>query len=358
MSVFQDEDNPAILPPGKLPAAALDRLIERYRTRRDARVTVEPGYGRDAAAIDVRDVGTVIVKSDPITFTTEDAASYLVAVNANDIACLGGIPRWLTVVALFADGSTDPAAVEKTFAGLQHACDSANVSLIGGHSEITVGLPSTILVGTMIGTPGPRGVIKPGGGRPGDDIWMTQSAGIEGTAILAHAGGPSLQDSLGVRVVNAGRALLVDPGLVITNAASLALSVPAVKALHDPTEGGVATAVHELSAACRSGACVEASTVPILDVTTRICRHYGLDPLGLLGSGALLIVAAQDARDELTTRFAGSGIPIARIGTLTTPDKGVTLETDGGSVPLTLFDSDELTRVLAPGKGISHDNAT
>jgi len=89
-----------LLQTGKLPGPLLDRLVNRYRTKPDPDVIVPPGYGRDAAAIDVGGATPVIVKSDPITFATDGAARYLVAVNANDIACLGGIPRWFSVVLL------------------------------------------------------------------------------------------------------------------------------------------------------------------------------------------------------------------------------------------------------------------
>lgn len=96
-----------ILPPGKLPGDLLDRLIRAYRTLPDSSVVIDTSYGFDAAAIKINGE-TLLVKSDPITFATTDAAKYLVAVNANDIACLGGIPRWMTVVSLLPEGSTTP----------------------------------------------------------------------------------------------------------------------------------------------------------------------------------------------------------------------------------------------------------
>src|SRR6478735_7164173 len=77
------------LQPGKLPGPLLARLLTTYATPDDDDVIVPAGYGRDAAAIQVGGE-SLIVKSDPITFATEGAARYLVAVNANDVACLGG----------------------------------------------------------------------------------------------------------------------------------------------------------------------------------------------------------------------------------------------------------------------------
>ncbi|MDQ4044735.1 MAG: AIR synthase related protein, partial [Chloroflexota bacterium] len=80
---------------------------------------VAPAPGFDAAV--VRPCDDIIVKSDPITFATSTPAAYLVAVNANDIACLGGVPRWLTVTALFPEGTTE-AHVAEIFDTLAYAC--------------------------------------------------------------------------------------------------------------------------------------------------------------------------------------------------------------------------------------------
>src|SRR5687768_9344257 len=93
------------LAPGKLPGDLLARLISQYRTPADDAVIVDADYGFDAAALSIGGE-TLIVKSDPITFATEGAARYLVAVNANDIACMGGVPRWMTTVALLPERDT------------------------------------------------------------------------------------------------------------------------------------------------------------------------------------------------------------------------------------------------------------
>jgi hydrogenase maturation factor len=59
--------------------------------------------------------------------------------------------------------------------------------------------------------------------------------------------------------------------------------------MHDPTEGGIATAVHEIVHAANLGALIEAEMLTIFPETQMLCDHYYLDPLGLIASGALLI---------------------------------------------------------------------
>ncbi len=328
------------LPAGKLPGELLNRLLTSYRTPRDASVIVESNYGFDAAALTVGGE-TLLVKSDPITFASTDAARYLVAVNANDIACLGGIPRWMTVVSLLPEGST-PDDVERQFAELQRACAFEGISLIGGHTEITAGIDRPLLIGTLLGTVGPHGLLEPGKARAGDHLWLTQSAGIEGTALLASEREDELRTALGEDVVGVAKALLVEPGISVSRDARALLATGKVTALHDPTEGGVATAIHEIAAASGLGADIDEASIPVLPETTAICAHFGIDPLGLLSSGSLLVAAPPDAGIDLLAPM----VLMTRVGILTNTPGALRISTERGVEPLQRFDSDEITRVL------------
>lgn len=330
-----------ILPPGKVPGDLLDRLIRTYKTAADSSVIIDASYGFDAAAINIGGE-TVLVKSDPITFASADAAQYLVAVNANDLACLGGIPRWMTVVALLPEGKTTPALVERQFADLQRACENEGITLIGGHTEITVGVDRPLLIGTLLGTVGPNGLLEPGKAQAGDELWLSQSAGIEGTALLAFEKETELRDALGDDVVGFAQTLLLEPGISVSRDAQSLQRTGAVTAMHDPTEGGVATAIHEIAAASGLGAEIDDTAIPILECTRSIAGHFGINPLGLISSGALLF-ASQPGSEALLHQAT---VPIARIGILTEDADRVTISTDRGGEPLPRFDSDEITRAL------------
>jgi hydrogenase expression/formation protein HypE len=337
--------SPTRLRPGKLPGPLLNRLISAYATPDDADVVVPTGYGRDAAALQIGSE-QLIVKSDPITFATDGAARYLVAVNANDIACMGGVPRWLTVVALLPEHTSTEASVEQMFADLQEACIASGISIIGGHTEITLGLDRPILVGTMIGVTGPTGLLRPGQAQAGDDLWISKWIGIEGTSLLAREHAAVLRPILGDDLVRSAAKLLRSPGISISKDAAVVLGSKQVNALHDPTEGGVATGIHEIAEASSLGAEVDASALPLLPETRIICDHYGIDPLGLLSSGALLIAAKPDGRRALLDAASEGGIPLTRIGRLVPADEGIKLIDRTDRRPLPRFDSDEITRVL------------
>ena len=331
---------------GKLPGPLLDHLVDTYRTHPDPAVIVSPGYGRDAAAIQIGGPGQLVVKSDPITFARAGAAKYLVAVNANDIACLGGIPRWLSVVLLLPEHDSTVELVESLFADLQLACNEAGVSVIGGHTEVTSAVNRPVFIGTMLGVPGQRGLIEPGWARPGDDLLLTQWIGIEGTALLARERTEELATALGEATVSRAAKLLRLPGISIVRDTQTVLEAEGITALHDPTEGGLATAIHEIAGASGCGAEILVEAVPILPETTAICAYFGIDPWGLLSSGSLLIAVAPEYRQSVERAAQAGGVPISHIGTLTEPQQGVTMIGSAGRAELRRFDTDEVARVL------------
>ena len=331
------------LPVGKLPAELLGRLLATYATS-DPTVIVGPGVGGDAAAIDLGST-TLVVKSDPITFATESAARYLVDVNANDLACLGATPRWMMVTALLPPGTTE-ALVESHFRELRDACLQRGISLVGGHTEVTSGLDRSILVGVLIGEAEDGRLLRPGGARPGDRLLLTQAIAIEGTALVARELGARLSSAVDPLVVERAANLLFDPGISVVREAIALLEAGGVTALHDPTEGGLATGVRELALAAGCGATIDRDAVPILPETAAIADALGLDPLGMLASGSLLAAADAGAVERLISTSETLGFRLTPIGEVTDQEGRFTLRANGLEQELPVYNSDEITRVL------------
>jgi hydrogenase maturation factor len=123
------------------------------------------------------------------------------------------------------------------------------------------------------------------------------------------------------------------------------LDAGGVSALHDPTEGGLATGVRELALAADCGATVEREAVPVLPETEAIAGALGLDPLGMLASGSLLIAAAPDSADRLISAGHGIGVRLTRIGEVT-PWAGRSCFTAGVELELPLHETDEIGRAM------------
>jgi len=340
----KETDKETELPPGKLTAPFLDRLINTY-VKPHASVLVGPGPGRDAAAIDFNG-STLVAKTDPITFASENASQYLVTINANDLACLGAEPRWLLVVVLLPEHGTTSAKVETHFRELSHACEANGITLIGGHTEITIGLDRAIFVGTLLGDVPPGGLLSPGGAQSGDLILLTKSIAIEGTALLAKELDGALLPKMGRKWLDRAGALLHEPGISIVSDARLLLQSGGVTALHDPTEGGLATGIHELAAAASLGAEIDTAAVPVLAETKSLAAHLGIDPFGMLASGALLATIPADRLAVVNTHLAGR-LSYVVIGRMLPKGSGCWQVRDGSRAPLPYFARDEVARILA-----------
>ncbi|MDA1000370.1 MAG: AIR synthase family protein [bacterium] len=332
-------------PPGKLPAGALGGLLEKMKGH--PRLLVGPRVGEDAAVIDVGE-RCIVVKSDPITFVEERIGWYAVHVNANDIACMGAAPLWFLMTLLLPEGRADSQMVEAIWADVRSACDELGVTICGGHTEISLGLPRPILCGQMIGEAAREDIIRGEGARPGDFILLTQPVPVEGAAILAEAREKELLPALGTEMIERAKGYLRDPGLSVVAPALAAARTGEVHAMHDPTEGGLATGVHELADAADLGFVIEEEKIPISKEGGAICRALGLDPLGVITSGALLLAVPPEGATAVRHALESAGAGAFHIGVLRPKASGRILKKrDGTEAPLPRFDSDEIGRALA-----------
>ncbi|MBN2297997.1 MAG: hypothetical protein JXM72_05360, partial [Deltaproteobacteria bacterium] len=287
---------------------------------------------------------TLLFKTDPITFTSDNLAWYLVTINANDIACMGGIPKYLLVTFLLPEGKTTRESAEKLFSNLREACISYNITLVGGHTEITYGIDRPIAVGFMIGTLAGDNIIRTSGACPGNLVLLTKSIPIEGIAVMAQ----EKSDKLGLdsKSLEKARNLIYDPGISVLQEARIALAQGGVTAMHDPTEGGLATGLREIAAACGYGITVDKESIPILDLAKQILPRFAIDPLGVLASGSLLVCCEHASAQKIISAWKGNGIPGSVIGRIT-HEKDMVLVYEGKKEMLPEFAADEITKVLS-----------
>lgn len=326
---------------GKLPPRLLERLL-RWRGAPDPRVLVGPGCGVDAAVIAVGR-HRLILKSDPVTFTAGRVGWYVVQVNANDVAVMGGRPAWFQPTVLVPPGSR-ASAVMRIARDIDLACRALGVAVTGGHTEVTDAVTRPVVAGDMQGLLRASRIITAGGARPGDRLLLTKAAGIEGTAVLAQERAKELGRALPATLLRAARRLRDLPGISVVPEALIAARHGA-SAMHDPTEGGIRAGLHEIAFASRVRLDVDLDRIPVLPPTAAICRHYGIDPLGLIGSGALL-VAVPAARVPLLLRaWARRGIGGRIIGSIAS-GRGVRAVRHGRRQPFPWLVRDEIITAL------------
>jgi hydrogenase maturation factor len=218
------------------------------------------------------------------------------------------------------------------------------VAVTGGHTEVTDAVTRPVVAGDMQGVLVAPRVVTAGGARPGDVVVLTKGAAIEGTAILAHERPGGLARAVGPATLRAGRRLRRHPGISVVGDAVIAAR-HRVSAMHDPTEGGIRAALHEMASASRVRFDVDLDRIPVLAPTAAICRHYGIDPLGLIASGALLATVAAPRAAGLLRAWARHGIPARVIGAVA-PGRGAHATREGRRAPFPWVARDEIITAL------------
>ena len=334
---------------GKVPSELLRAFLGRF-AKPDASILIGPEVGEDSAAIETDDE-CIVVTSDPITFTTENIGRYAVTINANDIATTGGRPRWFFTTVLIPTGY-DADRMNRILDDISGACGESDITLCGGHTEVTDAVIRPVVSGTMIGTVSKGRLVDKRSMKIGDVLLITKGIAVEGTAILANDSRTRLIE-LGVdaAIIEAARGLTDRIGIRLEAEIACGTAPGAVSALHDVTEGGIATAVEELGRFARIAVDVEA--VPVLPETRSVCSALEIDPLGLIGSGSLLIACRPDSANALLERIARAGIACSRLGSVVGDastignERGVEWRRGTSVIPAPYFAVDELARYYA-----------
>jgi hydrogenase expression/formation protein HypE len=327
-----------ILKEGKLPPELLAELVTLTSTGPE--IVVGAAVGEDAAVVLGHE--RLVVTADPITFTEEDIGTYVAAVNANDVVAMGGIPRYLTTTVLIPPGTAE-ARVRRLFTLIADASRKLDVLWIGGHTEVTSAVTRIVVSGHAIGFLD-RDPTRTDGARPGDRLVLTKWVALEGTTLLARERPELCRRLLGEEGHRRVLAWLDEPGISIA-AEGRITSGCAISAGHDPTEGGVATGIHEMARRSGLAMTVEASSLPVREETVLLCRNLGIDPLGLLSSGCYLFAAAPAEAERACGLLRQGGVPAAVIGEVGRTTGPVLLVEGAGRRPLPTFDRDEFLRI-------------
>lgn len=310
----------------------------------DPAVLLPPRVGEDVAALDMAGAEILVVHGDPITLGGEAVGRAAVLVNANDLAAAGAEPRWLLATVLLPPETTTSQALA-VLDDLAAAATHAKVTLIGGHTEITAAVTRPVVSLTALGTLRRAELKDKRSARTGDAILLTKALAMEGTALLAEELGERLR-ALGMSSAELSACRALQDQASVVAEARLAREAPGVHAMHDVTEGGLATALSELAAVTGHGVLVHRDRVPIATETARVCSLLDADPLGLIASGSLLICCDPADASSLVAQLDASGTAATIIGELTDEGAGIVALERDRPAPWPTFAADEAARLL------------
>jgi hydrogenase maturation factor/beta-phosphoglucomutase-like phosphatase (HAD superfamily) len=331
------------LPVGKLPNDLLRGFLDQFVSA-DPTVLINPGVGEDIAAVDIESQEVLVLKSDPITFATDAIGQYAVLVNANDIATSGADPKWFLTTLFFPHGTT-ASQIRHVVDELNVFCQRWDITLCGGHTEITDAVARPIIAGMMAGTVSKRDLIDKRNMEKGDRVLLTKGVAVEGTAIIAREFGERLK-KMGIAAKEIDRAGRFLDNISVIAEAKIAAATLGTSAMHDVTEGGLATALEEMSIAGGHKMKIHLDEIPFFPETRKICGLLDIDPLGLIGSGSLLICCREVGCEKLMANVRDAGIKIACIGEIMERGQGVNAYKKNTQVSWPAFEVDEITKLF------------
>lgn len=332
---------PSSSPPGGprvVADASESSLIDRIRSRTPpAPSWLVVGIGDDAAVLERERNRLEVVTTDTMVegvhfdraYFPADAIGYkALAVNLSDLAAMGSEPRAATL-SLIVPPSLPIADFDALATSLLALAAACRVALVGGNISRSPG-PLVVDVAAF-GTVAPRSVLKRAGARPGDELWLTGTAGDAAAGLGALSAGHREGDARYRESID--RFLRPEPrvrmGLIVgrTRAASACID----------TSDGLGAGIRQLAEPSGAGAIVEAGSVPISGSARSWFETRGLDPVTSAVAGGedyeLLFAVPPPKRRAFLAASKLSRVPVARIGAFT-KDPALILRHEGRDEPV------------------------
>ncbi len=323
---------------GKLSARLLrDRFLPRF----DNPVLAALG---DGAALEVGGeslaISTDTFVVSPLEFPGGDIGLLAVHGTLNDVAMMGAEPVCLSAGFVLEEGLPFDV-LDRVLDSMAGAAREAGVPLVTGDTKVVErGKADGLYVNTTgLGRLRPDFRPGPAAARPGDVVLVSGPVGRHGIAIMAVREGIAFEAE--VESDTANLAPLVERLRTSCGAA--------VRALRDPTRGGVASALNEIASASGVAIALEEGALPVPGPVAAACEMLGLDPLYVANEGVLVAIVAPEAGAAALEALRGhpTGAGAVRIGEVRERPAGmVSLRTAlGGSRVVDMLPGDQLPRI-------------
>jgi hydrogenase expression/formation protein HypE len=226
---------------------------------------------------------------DPLFFPGGDIGRLAVAGTVNDLLTAAARPLVLSASFILEEG-LEIETLSRIAASMEQAAREAGVAIVTGDTKV---VPKGSADKLFITTAGVGLVLKEGVSgaavRPGDMIILTGSVGDHGAAVML-----AREKLLSGAALESDAAPLTEPIIKLLEAGL------EIRAMRDPTRGGIAAALNEIARQSRVSMEIREDQVPVKPVVAATCEALGLDPFQVANEGKMLIfVAPQDAAPAL-----------------------------------------------------------
>ena len=286
---------------GKIPESVLKRsVLKQIHTKREE-VVLGAGVGEDCAAVKLAEDEVFVISTDPITGTATDIGNLAIHITMNDLASAGAEPIGVMLTILLPEESEE-GELKKIMGQMEVVCAQAKVQIMGGHTEVTRAVRQPLVNVCGVGKAKTGKLVSTAGARPGDDILVSKWIGLEGTSIIAKEKETELLNRYPAALVKTAQEF--DCYLSVLPEAAAAVK-SGVSAMHDVTEGGIFGALWELAESSGVGLEIELKKIPLKQETVEICEFFGINPYGLISSGAMLMASNDGSRLVMDLKKAG-----------------------------------------------------
>ena len=225
----------------------------------------------------------------PLFFKGGDIGKLALCGTVNDLAMSGAVPRFLSVAFIIEEGFLVKDLL-RILDSMKSAAEEAGVVVVTGDTKV---VEKGGADGLFINTAG-LGVVPPGtdisgsNARAGDKIILSGTIGDHGIAIISEREGLSFQ----TKIVSDCAPL---NGLV----SEMLKASTEVRAMRDPTRGGLASTLNEIAQQSRVGMEIKEEKIPIKEDVFGACEMLGFDPLHVANEGKLVAVVAANAAEAV-----------------------------------------------------------
>ena len=247
----------------------------------------------DAALVSGAGGGRLALSTDayvvhPLEFPGGTIGELAVNGTVNDLAMVGAQPLWLTAGFVIEEGFP-VADLRRIVASMGAAARAAGVAVVAGDTKVVErGKADGLYVTTAgVGTVAAGVELGPTRVRPGDRVLLSGTLADHGMAVMVARGDLQLEAEI-----------VSDTAAVHELAARLVSLGPALRWMRDPTRGGLATALNELSEAARLAIVLDESALPVRPAVMAACEILGIDPLYVANEGKLIAIVAAEVANE------------------------------------------------------------
>lgn len=324
---------------GKIPNDLLKDIVFKYIKHTKEEIITGAKVGEDNALVDFGEE-IAVLSTDPITGAVNDIGRLAIKMSVNDVSTSGGEAIGVLITILAPKG-TKYKDIEYIMKEAGEAAKNLDVEIMGGHTEITEAVNQVVISTTVLGKVRKENILDRKNVKLGDKILVTKSLGIEGTSILLNEYEECFKNKMNETMIQKGQKY---GDMISVKKEGLLGGKSKVSYMHDITEGGLLGAVWEAHKALNKGIKIYEEKIPITDITKDMADILKINPLRLISSGSMLIIADTKTIKTLQKKLKEENIDSSIIGEVV--EKEACIEKDGKLETIEPPIGDELYRAI------------